>query len=83
MEEKYYRLHRLTSNNEELLRDKKCVCIYCKNEFDYKKIENYIADSDGLTAECPICGIDSVMPLEYDNYKVTKEDLDILNEMYF
>jgi len=83
MEEEYYKLHRLTSNNEELLRDKKCVCIYCKKEFDYKEIENYIADSDGLTAECPFCNIDSVIPLEYDNYKVTKEDLDNLYEMYF
>ena len=83
MEEKYYGLHRLTSNNEEILRDKKCVCIYCKKEFDYKNIKDYIPDSDGLTAECPYCGIDSVLPKEYDNYVITKDDIDMLNEMYF
>lgn len=83
MEEKYYNLHRLTSRNEEILRDKKCVCIYCKKEFDYKDIVDYISDSDGLTAECPYCGIDSVLPKEYDGYVVTKEDLDKLYEEYF
>ena len=83
MEEKYYNLHRLTKNNEEILRDNKCICIYCKKEFDYKEINNYIPDSDGLTAECPYCNIDSVLPIEYDGYKITKEDIDTLNEMYF
>ena len=83
MEEKYYGLHRLTSNNEEILRDKKCICIYCKSEFEYKDIKDYIPDSDGLTAECPYCGIDSVLPKEYDNYVITKDDIDRLNEMYF
>lgn len=83
MEEKYVKLHGLTSRNEEILRDKKCVCIYCKKEFEYKEIENYIADSDGLTAECPYCRIDAVIPKEYDGYIVTKEDLDNLYEMYF
>ena len=83
MEEKYYNLHRLTSRNEEILRDKKCICIYCKNEFDYKEIDDYVADSDGLTAICPKCGIDSVLPKEYDGYTVTKEDIDLLNKEYF
>lgn len=83
MEDKYFKLHALTSRNEEFLRGNKCVCIYCKKEFDYKEINDYIADSDGLTAECPYCHIDSVLPKEYDGYSVTKEDLDNLYEMYF
>ena len=33
MEDKYLKLHALTSRNEEILRDNKCVCIYCKKEF--------------------------------------------------
>lgn len=83
MEEKYVKLHGLTLRNEEILRDKKCVCIYCKQEFDYKDIVDFISDSDGLTAVCPKCGIDCVLPKEYDNYVVTKEDLDNLYEEYF
>ena len=58
-------------------------CIYCKKEFEYKEIDNYVADIDGLTAECPYCHIDSVLPKEYDGYTLTKEDIDTLNEMYF
>ena len=61
----------------------KCFSIYCKNEFEYKNIVDYITDSDGLTAICPKCGIDSVLPKEYDNYVITKDDIDMLNEMYF
>lgn len=83
MEDKIYELHRLTSNNEEILRDKKCVCIYCKKEFNYKDIDNYVADIDGLTAECPYCHIDSVLPKEHDGYVITNEDLDKLYEEYF
>ena len=83
MEDKIYELHRLTSNNEETLRDKKCVCIYCKKEFDYKDIEDYVAGIDGLTAECPYCHIDSVLPKEHDGYVITSEDLDKLYEEYF
>ena len=83
MEEKYLKLHALTLRNEEILRDKECVCIYCKKDFNYKDIVDFIGDSDGLTAECPYCHIDSVLPKEYDGYVVTKEDLDYLYEFYF
>lgn len=83
MEEKYFELHRLTSNNEEILRDHKGVCIYCKKEINYKDIIDYIPEVNGLSAVCPFCGIDSVIPIEYNGYRITKEDIDQLNEMYF
>lgn len=83
MEEKYFKLHRLTSVNEEILRNKKCICIYCKKEFDYKDIVDYIPDSDGLTAICPCCKMDSVLPREYDGYLITNDDLEHLYNEYF
>lgn len=83
MEEKYFNLHKLTLNNEQILKDKKCLCIYCKKEFDYKEINDFNSDSDGLTAICPNCGIDCVLPKENDGYLITTEDLDILYDMYF
>ena len=83
MDDKYSKLHSLSLSNEEIIRDKKCVCIYCKKEMDYKEIVDYIPDSDGLTAVCPFCGMDSVIPKEYDGYIVTLEDIEKLNEEYF
>ena len=83
MEDKYYELHRLTSMNEEMLRDRECVCIYCKKSFGYNEIIDYIPDSDGLTAVCPFCGMDSVLPKEYNGYVISDDDLDNLNREYF
>jgi len=83
MDDKYLKLHGLTFKNEEILRNNTCVCIYCKKEFDYKEIENYISDSDGLTAECPFCKIDCVLPKSYDGYTITKDDLENLYDLYF
>ena len=57
--------HRHSSQHrEELLRSTTCGCFYCCETFSPQAIQEWI-DMDesgvGQTAECPKCGIDSVL----------------------
>lgn len=76
--EKYRKLHKLSFENKKLLEEKKkCVCFFCCHRFNVSDISEWIKDQKELTAKCPSCGIDSVIPAEVDNiditYKVIKE----------
>ena len=49
IEEKYYNLLRLTSNNEEMLMYKKCICIYCRIDSVLpKEYDNYVVNQEDL-----------------------------------
>ena len=49
-------------NKETLLKSETCGCYYCTMIFPASDVKNYIKDKNGYTAECPKCGIDSVIP---------------------
>lgn len=64
-------LHKYSSRNRDLLsRSNRAGCFYCQTLFDPKEIEDWIDGrqvetgelSDGVTALCPRCGIDAVLP---------------------
>ena len=64
-------LHRYSSRNRALLeRSDRAGCFYCQSLFDPKEIVDWVDGrqvetgdtADGVTALCPRCGIDSVLP---------------------
>jgi len=82
--EKYNKLHKLSFQNEKLLKEaKQCACFYCGKRFRVLEIKDWIEDKNGLTAQCPYCQIDSVVPTIVDNKEVTDEDLKKMNKYWF
>lgn len=64
-------LHRLCSaNREQLGRVQRAGCFYCCQMFSPSEITDWVdgrqvetgSTADGITALCPRCGIDSVIP---------------------
>jgi hypothetical protein len=58
-------LHKLSSRNRDALRGAHpCGCFYCLKAFEAGAITEWIPEADGkeVTALCPFCGIDSVLP---------------------
>jgi hypothetical protein len=64
-------LHRLCSHNRSLLaRSEQAGCFYCEAFFHPSEIVDWIdgrqvetgSTDDGVTALCPRCGIDAVLP---------------------
>lgn len=47
-------------NQEELLKSEHCACFHCLTEFYPEEITEWIDDSSGYTAVCPLCGKDSL-----------------------
>ena len=82
--EKYKKIHKLTFENEKLLKEvKKCACMYCNNRYDVSEIKDWIEDNYGLTAQCPYCWVDCVIPEIIDGKIVTDEELKEMEKYYF
>ena len=81
---KYKIIHKMAFENEKQLKEaKKCVCFYCEERFDVSKIKDWIEDKHGLTAQCPFCQIDSVIPEIIDGTPISDDDLKKLYKYYF
>lgn len=66
---------------------KKCGCFYCLGIFNSMKIDKW-TDSprrgeQGVTAICPLCNIDAVLPDGVFGFKITKTLLQRMNKIYF
>lgn len=80
----YKQLHKLSFENKKLLEEKKkCVCFYCGHRFDVSDIKEWIEDKKEMTAKCPSCGIDSVIPAEVDAIDITDEVVKEMEKYYF
>jgi hypothetical protein len=64
-------IHRFSDRHHELLaRSERAGCFYCQRMFEPRKITEWIdgpqlrsgETTDGVTALCPHCGIDAVLP---------------------
>lgn len=64
-------IHRYCNQNRELLeRSERAGCFYCEQLFSAAAITNWVdgpqvetgSTDDGVTALCPHCGIDAVLP---------------------
>lgn len=52
-----------THNNEiEVLHSKSCSCLFCRQSFDARDVHDWTSDDNGLSAICPECGMDAVVP---------------------
>lgn len=62
--EPYRSAHKACSQNKEAVRKSKlCGCFYCLSVYPSTDVIKWIEENDGnFTAECPKCGIDSVIP---------------------
>lgn len=65
-----------THNNEiEILHSKTCSCLFCRQQYDARKISDWMSDEKGMSAICPECGMDAVIgdegkePLDKDLLK--------------
>ena len=67
-------IHRFCGQHRELLaRSERAGCFYCRRFFDPREIEEWVdaprgeageaaGAAEGVTALCPRCGIDAVLP---------------------
>ena len=64
-------IHRFSDHHRELLaRSDRAGCFYCRRLFDPREIADWIDEphpgtgetTNGVTALCPHCGIDAVLP---------------------
>lgn len=68
-------------NREEIHAAKMCGCYDCQHIFPAEEIEEWT--DGGLTAVCPFCGTDAVIPHIPGIVKLSRELLSALNERYF
>ena len=80
-------LKRLTRGSYEnkitLEKTEECVCYYCLKIYPSKEVKGYVKDKNGYTAICPMCGIDSVLPLTKDDRELILTNLKKINKMSF
>ncbi len=83
--------HNCSSNHrEQILKSDICGCFYCLNIFHPKEIIEWVDEGDekgkqnteGQTALCPKCGIDSVLG-SASGYPIEKEFLSKMKEHWF
>ena len=70
------------SRNHRMLLTKSLMaaCYYCQTQFKATSVSEFI--DKGMTALCPFCGIDAVLP-EDSNFDLDPADLQALNEFWF
>lgn len=71
-------------NEKEVMSSNLCGCFYCLKIFTPNHItdDDWIDDKNGRTAQCPSCGIDSVIG-DASGYPITKEFLAEMEDIWF
>lgn len=72
-----------SSHKEEILASELCACFYCEQSFSPIDIKEWIEEdsTNGQTAICPKCNIDSVLSLKYPI--TDKQFLTEMNNLWF
>ena len=74
------------SHYDLLKKSDKIGCYCCCKFFNFADIEEWITErriDNGLTAMCPTCGIDSVLPSLIEDVEITEEVLHKLRDKMF
>ena len=82
--ELYKSAHRACSHNMDVVRRSQlCGCFYCLDIYPVSEIVKWIEEEDGcFTAECPKCGVDSVIP-DASGVPLNVEFLATMNKRWF
>lgn len=81
VEADFQKAHKYSSKNRlDLENDSLCGCFHCLTIFNPNEIEEWLDDDD--TAECPYCGIDSVIG-EGSGFPITKIFLKEMHKIWF
>ena len=79
-------LHNLSFKNKEACEaSKTCACFHCLAFFSPQEISEWVEEKrsgGGLTAICPKCGIDAVLP-ESEETKITPDLLKEMQDEFF
>lgn len=67
-------------NIPELAKSKMAGCYYCRSTFQSSAVTE--TTDNGMTALCPKCGMDSVLP-DSSPFKLSEETLTALNKYWF
>lgn len=63
--------HKMSTNNKiAIKKSNRCGCFCCESIFSPEDIAEWIPESEygpSVTAVCPRCGVDSVIPIETDD----------------
>ena len=63
MPENIKKAHAASFQNREVVkRSQMCGCFFCCKTFPASEVEDFCIDREDLTALCPYCAIDSVIP---------------------
>ena len=75
--------HKASFDNRAALEaEQKCGCFYCKKIFSSCDIEDWIDEGKSGTAQCPYCGIDSVIG-ESSGFEITEDFLHKMHLRWF
>ena len=81
--EELLKIHKLSYNHKELLmKENIWGCFYCLSIFSPKFITDWIEDENDLTAICPYCCIDSIIP-KHSDYELNKKLLEEMRRYFF
>lgn len=69
-------------HKDNLIKDEVCGCFSCMKIFNPSEIKIWIKDTDGNTAVCPYCNIDSILG-ESSGFPITEEFLIKMNNYWF
>lgn len=78
-------LYRLSSRNRDSVRGThQCGCFHCLRTFEASAITQWAPEADGMevTALCPLCGADSVLPAR-DGAAVDTEMLSAMHAYWY
>ncbi len=68
-------------NQEELANSKQCACFGCQTIFCPDEIDEWIDDSDGYTAVCPLCGKDAIIG-DASGYPIMQDFIEQMNHYW-
>ncbi|MCI1245109.1 MAG: sel1 repeat family protein [Bacilli bacterium] len=69
-------------NEIEIIKSKTCSCYFCRQSYSARDVNDWVNDKDGVTAICPICGMDAVIG-DACGIPFGKADLKELNLAYY
>ncbi len=74
---------RTKNNDREILNSDQCSCIFCRQTYSARDINDWVSNEDGtLNAICPICGMETVIG-DRKQGKISHEDLKEINLRFF